>query len=83
MVVDSPMLNGVKGSPLTKVSRPRRSRSMRRGTTEIQFSSATGPDPHLDPDTIRSTQSELDSEFNTLLRLAQVTTQRPWATDTQ
>ncbi|XP_058844035.1 spectrin beta chain, non-erythrocytic 5-like [Acipenser ruthenus] len=72
VVVDSPMLkNGVKGSPLTKVSRPRRSRSMRRGTTEIQFSSATGPDPHLDPDTIRSTQSELDSEFNTLLRLAQ------------
>ncbi|MGH0174376.1 UNVERIFIED_CONTAM: hypothetical protein FKN15_008679 [Acipenser sinensis] len=72
VVVDSPMLkNRVKGSPLTKVSRPRRSRSMRRGTTEIQFSSATGPDPHLDPDTIRSTQSELDSEFNTLLRLAQ------------
>ncbi|XP_015205968.2 spectrin beta chain, non-erythrocytic 5 isoform X1 [Lepisosteus oculatus] len=61
--------NGVLESPPQKVSRPRRSRSMRRGTTEIQSSSV--PDPHFQKDTIASTQSVLDSDFHSLCRMAQ------------
>ncbi|XP_066550797.1 spectrin beta chain, non-erythrocytic 5 [Amia ocellicauda] len=64
-----PLKNGVPESPTKKLSRPRRSRSMRRGTTEIPSSSV--PDPHFQQDTIVSTQSALDSDFHSLLALAQ------------
>lgn len=53
-----------------KVSRPRRTRSMRRGTAEISTSSL--PDPHFQKDTIENTQSSLEKDFNSLCQLLQV-----------
>ncbi|XP_036450101.1 spectrin beta chain, non-erythrocytic 5 isoform X2 [Colossoma macropomum] len=61
--------NGVPESQMRKVSRPRRTRSMRRGTAEI--SSASIPDPHFQKDTIESTQSRLEKDFDSLYQLAQ------------
>lgn len=53
-----------------KVSRPRRTRSMRRGTAEISTTSI--PDPHFQKDTIDNTQSSLEKDFNSLCQLLQV-----------
>ncbi|XP_073682671.1 spectrin beta chain, non-erythrocytic 5 [Garra rufa] len=61
--------NGEAESPKKKVSRPRRTRSMRRGTAEISTSSL--PDPDFQKDTIESTQSSLEKDFNNLYNLAQ------------
>uniref|UniRef100_A0A673I813 Spectrin beta chain, non-erythrocytic 2-like n=1 Tax=Sinocyclocheilus rhinocerous TaxID=307959 RepID=A0A673I813_9TELE len=61
--------NGEPESPKKKVSQPRRTRSMRRGTAEISTSSL--PDPHFQKDTIESTQSSLEQDFNSLYNLAQ------------
>ncbi|XP_034163832.2 spectrin beta chain, non-erythrocytic 5 [Pangasianodon hypophthalmus] len=52
-----------------KVSRPRRTRSMRRGTAEISTTSI--PDPHFQKDTIENTQSSLEKDFNSLCQLLQ------------
>ncbi|XP_043119308.1 spectrin beta chain, non-erythrocytic 5 isoform X2 [Puntigrus tetrazona] len=62
-------MNGEPESPKKKVSRPRRTRSMRRGTAEISTSSL--PDPHFQKDTIESTQRRLEQDFNSLYNLAQ------------
>lgn len=62
--------NGEPESAKKKVSRPRRTRSMRRGTAEISTSSL--PDPHFQKDTIESTQNSLEQDFNSLYNLAQV-----------
>ncbi|KAJ8377542.1 hypothetical protein AAFF_G00256380 [Aldrovandia affinis] len=59
---------GTLESP-AQVSRPRRSRSMRRGTTEIP--SNTLPDPHFQKDTILTTQTSLDRDYTHLRTLAQ------------
>ncbi|XP_030641786.1 spectrin beta chain, non-erythrocytic 5 [Chanos chanos] len=60
--------NGTTDSPPRRVSRPRRSRSMRRGTAEVSI--ALLPDPHYQRDTIESTQSSLEEDFNRLYQLA-------------
>lgn len=62
--------NGLPESPKRKVSCPRRTRSMRRWTAEISASSL--PDAHFQKDTIESTQSSLENDFNSLYNLAQV-----------
>ncbi|XP_076605262.1 spectrin beta chain, non-erythrocytic 5 [Chaetodon auriga] len=56
--------NGFSESPS---SRPRRSRSMRRGTAEIQTTWL--PDPQYQRDTVESTQASLDQDYNALLSL--------------
>ncbi|XP_072545910.1 spectrin beta chain, non-erythrocytic 5 [Salminus brasiliensis] len=61
--------NGVPETQTRKVSRPRRTRSMRRGTAEI--STASIPDPHFQKDTIECTQSTLEKDFSSLYQLAQ------------
>lgn len=55
------------------MNRPRRTRSMRRGTAELSASSL--PDEHFQKDTIESTQSILEQDFNSLYNLAQVNIQ--------
>ncbi|KAK0147075.1 Spectrin beta chain, non-erythrocytic 5 [Merluccius polli] len=58
--------NGAPESPTRRLSLPKRSRSMRR-TSEIQ---TTGlPDPHYQRETIESTQSSLDQDYNSLYTL--------------
>ncbi|XP_028831275.1 spectrin beta chain, non-erythrocytic 5 isoform X2 [Denticeps clupeoides] len=57
--------NGVSES--RKVSRPRRSCSMRRGTAEM--SNKWVPDPHFQKETIEKTQRELEQEFSSLSQL--------------
>ncbi|XP_040917192.1 spectrin beta chain, non-erythrocytic 2 [Toxotes jaculatrix] len=59
--------NGVPESPNRKLSRPKRSRSMRRSTTEIQTTWL--PDPQYERDTVESTQTRLDQDFNSLYNL--------------
>ncbi|XP_034432002.1 spectrin beta chain, non-erythrocytic 1 [Hippoglossus hippoglossus] len=59
--------NGVPVSPGRKTSRPRRSRSMRRSTTEIQTSWL--PDPQYQRDTVDSTQTQLDEDYMSLHNL--------------
>ncbi|XP_026156546.1 spectrin beta chain, non-erythrocytic 5 isoform X2 [Mastacembelus armatus] len=59
--------NNVPESPGRKLSRPRRSRSMRRSTSEIQATSL--PDPQYQRDTVESTQSTLDQDYNSLYNL--------------
>ncbi|XP_044022541.1 spectrin beta chain, non-erythrocytic 5 isoform X2 [Siniperca chuatsi] len=59
--------NGVPESPSRKLSRPRRSRSMRRGTAEIQTTWL--PDPQYQRDTVESTQASLDQDYNSLYNL--------------
>ncbi|KAM9341571.1 spectrin beta chain, non-erythrocytic 5 [Symphorus nematophorus] len=58
---------GVPESPSRKLSRPRRSRSMRRGTAEIQTTWL--PDPQYQRDTVESTQASLDQDYNSLYNL--------------
>lgn len=62
--------NAVPENQTRKVSRPRRTRSMRRGTAEISVTSI--PDPHFQKDTIENTQSSLEEDFNSLCQLLQV-----------
>ncbi|KAK0154564.1 Spectrin beta chain, non-erythrocytic 5 [Merluccius polli] len=58
--------NGAPESPTRRLSLPKRSRSMRR-TSEIQ---TTGlPDPHYQRETIETTQSSLDQDYNSLYTL--------------
>ncbi|XP_008275361.1 spectrin beta chain, non-erythrocytic 5 [Stegastes partitus] len=59
--------NGVPASPTRKLSRPRRSRSMRRGTAEIQTTWL--PDAQYQRDTVESTQASLDQDYNSLYNL--------------
>ncbi|XP_022067652.2 spectrin beta chain, non-erythrocytic 5 isoform X2 [Acanthochromis polyacanthus] len=59
--------NGEPESPSRKLSRPRRSRSMRRSTTEIQ--TAWLPDLQYQRDTVEETQAGLDQEYNSLYSL--------------
>ncbi|XP_054470225.1 LOW QUALITY PROTEIN: spectrin beta chain, non-erythrocytic 5 [Anoplopoma fimbria] len=59
--------NGVPESPSRKLSRPRRSRSMRRGTAEIQTTWLL--DPQYQRDTVESTQAGLDRDYNSLFHL--------------
>ncbi|XP_027134554.1 spectrin beta chain, non-erythrocytic 5 [Larimichthys crocea] len=62
--------NGVTESPIRKLSRPRRSRSMRRGTAEIQ--TTTLPDPQYQRDTVEGTQASLDQDYNSLYKLVKL-----------
>ncbi|XP_036927334.1 spectrin beta chain, non-erythrocytic 5 isoform X2 [Acanthopagrus latus] len=62
-----PSTNSVAGSPSGKLSRPRRSRSMRRGTAEIQTTWL--PDPQYQRDTVESTRASLDQDYNSLYNL--------------
>ncbi|XP_030248101.1 spectrin beta chain, non-erythrocytic 5 [Sparus aurata] len=62
-----PSTNSVAGSPSGKLSRPRRSRSMRRGTAEIQTTWL--PDPQYQRDTVESTRASLDQDYNSLYSL--------------
>ncbi|XP_062379447.1 spectrin beta chain, non-erythrocytic 5 [Sardina pilchardus] len=64
----SPPTNGLSQSPPRKVSRPRRSRSMRRGTAEI--SAKWIPDDHFQRDTVEDTQQELEEDYRSLVQLA-------------
>ncbi|XP_069573815.1 spectrin beta chain, non-erythrocytic 5 [Brachyistius frenatus] len=59
--------NGVPESPSRKLSCPRRSRSMRHGTAEIQTTWL--PDPQYQRDTVESTQASLDHDYNSLYNL--------------
>nr|XP_046269773.1 spectrin beta chain, non-erythrocytic 5 [Scatophagus argus] len=59
--------NSVQESPGRKLSRPRRSRSMRRGTAEIQTTWL--PDPQYQRDTVESTQAGLEQHYNSLYSL--------------
>ncbi|KAM9354795.1 spectrin beta chain, non-erythrocytic 5 [Pholidichthys leucotaenia] len=54
-------------SPSKNVSRPRRTRSMRRGTAEIQTTWLF--DPQYQRDTVNSTQTSLDQDYNSLYNL--------------
>ncbi|XP_043929471.1 spectrin beta chain, non-erythrocytic 5 [Protopterus annectens] len=62
--------NEVQESMLPKISKPRRSRSMRRGTLEIQYTGQSGADPDLDSENIRNTQKSIDSAYDNLQKLA-------------
>ncbi|XP_063040192.1 spectrin beta chain, non-erythrocytic 5 [Engraulis encrasicolus] len=59
-----PPTNGM--SP-RQVSRPRRRRSMRRGTAEVKWV----PDPHYQRDTVERTQRELEDDYKSLAQLCQ------------
>ncbi|XP_070699072.1 spectrin beta chain, non-erythrocytic 5 [Pempheris klunzingeri] len=59
--------NGAPESPSGKLSRPRRSRSMRRGTAEIQTTWL--PDCQYQRDTVESTQAGLDRDYSSLCSL--------------
>ncbi|KAM6973270.1 spectrin beta chain, non-erythrocytic 5 [Aplochiton taeniatus] len=65
--IRSPSTNGTADSPSSKVSRPRRNWSMRRGTAEIQTSSL--PDPHYQRGTVEGMQSSLEQDYNFLYNL--------------
>ncbi|XP_055497034.1 spectrin beta chain, non-erythrocytic 5 [Leucoraja erinacea] len=60
-----------KGSPLQRVSKPRRSRSMRRGTTEIQYTSHTLPDEDFSRTSIERSQHDIESSYASLCQLAE------------
>lgn len=62
--------NSVPESPSRKLSRPRRSRSMCRGTSEIQTTWL--PDPQYQRDTVENTQANLDQDYNSLYNLVKV-----------
>ncbi|XP_062252883.1 spectrin beta chain, non-erythrocytic 5 [Platichthys flesus] len=64
--------SGVAVSTGTKASRPRRSRSNRRTTTEIQTSWL--PDPQYQRDTVDSTQTRLDEDYKSLYSLLKAKT---------
>ncbi|XP_029982912.1 spectrin beta chain, non-erythrocytic 5 [Sphaeramia orbicularis] len=59
--------NGVSESTSRKLSRPRRSRSLRRSTTEIQTSSL--PDLQYQKDTVEKTQSDLEQDYYSMFNL--------------
>ncbi|KAI4798393.1 hypothetical protein KUCAC02_022079, partial [Chaenocephalus aceratus] len=59
--------NGEQESPNRKLSRPRRRRSIRRGTAEIQTTWL--PDAQYQRDTVESTQAGLDKDYNSLCNL--------------
>ncbi|KAK5857872.1 hypothetical protein PBY51_011085 [Eleginops maclovinus] len=59
--------NGEQESPNRKVSRPRRRRSMRPGTAEIQTTWLL--DAQYQRDTVESTQADLDKDYNFLYNL--------------
>uniref|UniRef100_UPI00398EAE6B spectrin beta chain, non-erythrocytic 5 n=1 Tax=Pristiophorus japonicus TaxID=55135 RepID=UPI00398EAE6B len=61
----------VEDSPTRRVSKPRRSRSMRRGTTEIQFSSQAEPDGDFNKASIESSQKHIDTSYTELCQLAE------------
>ncbi|XP_067847252.1 spectrin beta chain, non-erythrocytic 5 [Heptranchias perlo] len=61
----------VEDVPTLRVSKPRRSRSMRRGTIEIQFSSKTGSDEDFNKANIENSQKILDSSYANLCQLAE------------
>ncbi|XP_061843662.1 spectrin beta chain, non-erythrocytic 5 [Nerophis lumbriciformis] len=61
--------NGAADKQNKKLSRPRHSRSMRRGTAEIQTTWL--PDPQYQRDTVEQTQARLDQDFKTLCGLIQ------------
>ncbi|KAK5886954.1 hypothetical protein CesoFtcFv8_017933 [Champsocephalus esox] len=56
--------NGEQESPNRKLSRPRRRRSIRRGTAEIQTTWL--PDAQYQRDTVESSQAGLDKDYNSL-----------------
>lgn len=62
--------NDMPESSSKQLSRPRRKRSMRRGTAEIQTTLL--PDPEYQRDTVESTQGRLDQEYNFLYNLVKV-----------
>uniref|UniRef100_A0A3B4GB01 Spectrin beta chain, non-erythrocytic 5-like n=1 Tax=Pundamilia nyererei TaxID=303518 RepID=A0A3B4GB01_9CICH len=64
--------NDMPESSSKKLSRPRRKRSMRRGTAEIQTTLL--PDPEYQRDTVESTQGRLDQEYNFLYNLVKTKT---------
>uniref|UniRef100_I3J096 Spectrin, beta, non-erythrocytic 5 n=1 Tax=Oreochromis niloticus TaxID=8128 RepID=I3J096_ORENI len=64
--------NDMPESSSKKLSRPRRKRSMRRGTAEIQTTWL--PDPEYQRDTVESTQGRLDQEYNFLYNLVKTKT---------
>ncbi|XP_067336707.1 spectrin beta chain, non-erythrocytic 5 isoform X2 [Channa argus] len=57
----------VPESPGRKTSRPRRNRSTRRSTSEIQTTQL--PDPEYQRDTVEGTQARLDQDYNSLYNL--------------
>ncbi|XP_060684627.1 spectrin beta chain, non-erythrocytic 5 [Hemiscyllium ocellatum] len=57
-------------SPSRRVNKPRRSRSMRRGTTEIQYSSPSRPDEDFNRATIEDSQSDINSSYSDLCQQA-------------
>ncbi|TSO67499.1 Spectrin beta chain, non-erythrocytic 5 [Bagarius yarrelli] len=59
----------VPESQIRKVSRPRRTRSMRRGTAEIITTLL--PDPQFQKDMIENTQSSLEKDYDSLCQLLQ------------
>ncbi|KAM7403778.1 hypothetical protein PAMA_004285 [Pampus argenteus] len=62
--------NVVPESPNRKLNCPRRRRSMRHGTAEIQTTWL--PDPHYQRDTVESTQANLDQDYNSLCKLVKL-----------
>ncbi|XP_076022140.1 spectrin beta chain, non-erythrocytic 5 [Genypterus blacodes] len=62
-----PSTNDTPDSSNRKLSRPRRSRSMRRSITEIQTTSVQ--DPHYQRDVVENTQTSLDQDYNSLYNL--------------
>ncbi|GCB67185.1 hypothetical protein scyTo_0012111 [Scyliorhinus torazame] len=62
--------HSVDDSPTRKVSKPRRSRSMRRGTTEIQFSSQTKPEEEFNSAAIEDSQKAISSSYASLCQQA-------------
>ncbi|XP_029350237.1 spectrin beta chain, non-erythrocytic 5 [Echeneis naucrates] len=66
--------DGSPETPTRKLSRPRRSRSMRRSTSEIQMT--TLPDPQYQRDTVETTQTALDQDYHSLYNLVKSKTRR-------
>nr|XP_057947283.1 spectrin beta chain, non-erythrocytic 5-like isoform X2 [Doryrhamphus excisus] len=60
---------GITDNQSRNLSRPRRSRSMHRGTSEIQTTWL--PDPQYQKDTVEQTQARLDQDYKTLCHLVQ------------
>ncbi|GCC20329.1 hypothetical protein chiPu_0018888 [Chiloscyllium punctatum] len=59
-------------SPSRRVNKPRRSRSMRHGTTEIQYSSPSRPDEDFNRATIEDSQRDINSSYSDLCQQAKV-----------
>ncbi|XP_078419413.1 spectrin beta chain, non-erythrocytic 5 [Cetorhinus maximus] len=55
--------HSIEDSPTRKVSKPRRSRSMRHGTTEIQFSSQGRPEEDFSRATIEDSHKTINSSY--------------------